>query len=149
MKYSIAHLMIIFLINNNTSIKCQDREIIFIKKEINYTAEESFPLRDSTNSNSSSIDKVINSLLFIYSKTISEHDGDNCPFHPSCSSFFLDAVQKTDLISGTLLFADRFTRDTNPIKSSRKHFLLPNGKLYDPVKKYLLKSERFIFSPDD
>ena len=44
---------------------------------------------------------------------ISDVDGDNCPFSPSCSSFFVESVKETNIFQGTLMFADRLTRDTN------------------------------------
>src|SRR5665647_3560882 len=42
---------------------------------------------------------------------ISDVDGDNCPFSPTCSSFFLQSVKETNIVQGTFMFADRFTRD--------------------------------------
>lgn len=75
-----------------------------------------------------------------YYKLFSEYDGDNCPFHPSCSAFFVDAVRETNLLQGALMFADRFTRDTNYFKDFQSYPIHKSGQFYDPVYKYELYS---------
>ena len=73
-----------------------------------------------------------------YKFLISDYDGDNCPFTPSCSQFFVDAAKKTNILQGFLMFADRFTRDLNYF--NRKNYpKLKNGKLYDTPEKYILR----------
>ncbi len=72
---------------------------------------------------------------------ISDVDGDNCPFDPSCSSFFLESVKASNIFEGTLMFADRFTRDFNVF--NRSNYRITNrGRLADPPEKYLLTSVR-------
>ncbi|MDP2303330.1 MAG: membrane protein insertion efficiency factor YidD [Ignavibacteria bacterium] len=142
-------LLCVFIFGFSLRCYSQDNSTKWGKKNFTYTNKELATVQSENGDTKSSSKSLVSPIIYLYGKTISEHDGDNCPFHPSCSSFFLDAVHQTDFISGILLFADRFTRDTNPVKSSKKNFLLPTGKLYDPVKKYLLKSEHFIFSPED
>jgi len=73
----------------------------------------------------------------LYKKLFSNLDGDNCAFHPSCSTFFVQAVHKTNFIIGTLLFIDRFTRDLNYAKGYNNYPLYKDGHFYDPVKKYI------------
>ena len=73
----------------------------------------------------------------LYKKLFSNLDGDNCAFHPSCSTFFVQAVHKTNFINGTLLFIDRFTRDLNYAKGYDNYPLYKDGHFYDPVKKYI------------
>lgn len=80
---------------------------------------------------------LLSSLQKVYTLLISEPDGDNCPFSPSCSNFFIEAVEKSNIITGAFLFADRFTRDMNPFKDSNQYRKLKNKKLYDPVEKYI------------
>jgi putative component of membrane protein insertase Oxa1/YidC/SpoIIIJ protein YidD len=75
-----------------------------------------------------------------YSFFISDVDGDNCPFYPTCSAFFVQAVNRTNFVQGILMFADRFTRDSNPFKSYTHYPRYINGKLYDPVDNYLLNA---------
>jgi putative component of membrane protein insertase Oxa1/YidC/SpoIIIJ protein YidD len=74
----------------------------------------------------------------IYAFFISDLDGDNCPFYPSCSHFFIRAVKATGLIQGLLMFADRFTRDTNIFKSLTQYPSKVAGRLYDPIFLYKL-----------
>jgi len=72
---------------------------------------------------------------------ISDVDGDNCPFDPSCSSFFLESVKASNIVEGTLMFSDRFTRDFNVFNRSNYH-VTRKGRLADPPEKYLLTTVR-------
>lgn len=73
---------------------------------------------------------------------ISDLDGDNCPFEPSCSAFFIQAVKETSIFKGTLMFADRFTRDINFFKGLNHYPLLTSNKFLDPTYNYTLHSEK-------
>jgi len=90
-----------------------------------------------------------NSFLSIlkksYSVLISDLDGDNCPFYPTCSSFFVQAVQETNILKGTLMFADRFTRDSNLFKSKNHYARHFSEKFFDPIENYLLSDSTIIF----
>ena len=76
---------------------------------------------------------------------ISDLDGDNCPFNPTCSQFFVQSIKETNIFEGSLMFADRFTRDLNFIKGKDHYQMLPNGKLFDPVYNYTLNSKKIKF----
>lgn len=80
---------------------------------------------------------LISSAQIIYHKLFSEYDGDNCPFYPSCSTFFVHAVDSLNIVFGSFLFADRFTRDLNFFKGFESYPIHQSGKFYDPVKKYI------------
>ena len=80
-----------------------------------------------------------------YSFLISDLDGDNCPFYPTCSSFYVESVSQTNIIKGTLMFADRFTRDSNLFKSHVHYPTHVSGKLYDPTYNYQLKDSIIIY----
>ena len=82
-----------------------------------------------------------------YSFFISDLDGDNCPFYPTCSNFFVASVTETNIIKGSLMFADRFTRDTNLFKSSEHYARHSSGRLYDPINNYLLTDTTIIYYP--
>ncbi|MCX6170416.1 MAG: membrane protein insertion efficiency factor YidD [Ignavibacteriales bacterium] len=73
---------------------------------------------------------------------VSDLDGDNCAFSPSCSAFYLQAIKETSIFKGTLMFADRFTRDINFFKGSNHYQLLPIKKYLDPVYNYTLHSAK-------
>lgn len=83
----------------------------------------------------------ISSMKNAYSFFWSDHDGDNCPFHPTCSRFFVTSVKETNIIKGTLMFADRFTRDANLFKSADQYGFYFTGRLNDPVQKYTLDQD--------
>lgn len=78
---------------------------------------------------------VLGAFHYVYKNIISDLDGDNCPFEPSCSNFFMQAYKKTNLLKSSLMFADRFMRDTNVF--NRENYK-PNrkGKLIDPIDEY-------------
>ncbi|MBU1097360.1 MAG: membrane protein insertion efficiency factor YidD [Bacteroidetes bacterium] len=92
---------------------------------------------------------ILTSLNTTYSFFISELDGDNCPFYPSCSAFFIESVEETNLIKGFLMFGDRFTRDTNIFKRLPYYPLHISGKLYDPVNNYKLDKNQIKYYPRD
>ncbi|MEI7812415.1 MAG: membrane protein insertion efficiency factor YidD [Ignavibacteria bacterium] len=89
---------------------------------------------------------VLDGSKKLYNFFISDLDGDNCPFQPSCSLFFIQSVKLTDIFQGALMFADRFTRDMNLIKINHYPFSR-NGRLYDPVWNYTLRQENIKFIP--
>ena len=80
-----------------------------------------------------------------YSFFISDLDGDNCPFYPTCSSFFVESVSETNIVKGTLMFADRFTRDSNLFKTHEHYPIHISGKFYDPTFNYLLQDSSIIY----
>ncbi|MBN1301572.1 MAG: membrane protein insertion efficiency factor YidD [Melioribacteraceae bacterium] len=84
-----------------------------------------------------------------YNFLISDLDGDNCPFYPTCSQFFIQSVEETNLVKGALMFADRFTRDTNIFKRYPYYPLHKSGRLYDPVHNYKLNFSDVVHYPGD
>lgn len=102
----------------------------------------------SAENNSTEVSKKTSILSLMkdgYSFFISDLDGDNCPFYPTCSSFFVQSVKETNIIKGTLMFADRFTRDSNIFKSRTHYPSHISGKLFDPIDNYLLTDSTIIF----
>ncbi len=81
----------------------------------------------------------------VYYFFISDLDGDNCPFYPTCSSFFVESVKETNILKGTLMFADRFTRDINFFKGRSHYPVYLNGKLFDPPSNYTMDSQKIKF----
>lgn len=76
---------------------------------------------------------------------ISDLDGDNCPFSPTCSQFLVQSIKETNIFVGPLMFADRFTRDLNFVKGKNHYQLLPTGRLFDPPYNYTLNSRKIKF----
>ena len=78
---------------------------------------------------------------------ISDLDGDNCPFRPSCSAFFVQASKETNIVQGTLMFFDRFTRDINVYKRYEHYPRFKDGHYYDPVSLYTLDEKKIYYVP--
>jgi len=85
-------------------------------------------------------DVLVDGFTHAYWIFISDVDGDNCPFTPSCSSFFVESVKGTNIFQGTLMFADRLTRDTNFFNRQYHYPYAKNGRLYDVPSNYKLNA---------
>jgi putative component of membrane protein insertase Oxa1/YidC/SpoIIIJ protein YidD len=81
----------------------------------------------------------------VYYFLVSDLDGDNCPFYPTCSAFFVQAVKETNIIKGTLMFADRFTRDLNLFKGKNHYPVYSNNKYFDPPSNYAFDITKIKF----
>lgn len=115
-------------------------------KQISYET----PTRKSTDKplNTSDFEtNMVAGVRSIYKFLISDIDGDNCPFYPSCSAFFVEAVKETNILKGTLMFVDRFTRDINFFKGREHYPMHISGKYYDPAYNYSLNPLRIKFLP--
>ena len=99
---------------------------------------------DYTIDNSNIGSTLISFARNVYYFFISDLDGDNCPFYPTCSTFFVQAVKETNIIKGTLMFADRFMRDINFFKG-KKYTLTSGNKFLDPPSNYLFDSTKIKF----
>ena len=101
---------------------------------------EQLPQKEYNINTSSVSSLLVSSAQVVYYGLFSEYDGDNCPFYPSCSTFFVEAVDETNVLQGSLMFADRFTRDLNFFKNFNSYPIHKTGKFYDPVYKYAFHS---------
>jgi uncharacterized protein len=73
-----------------------------------------------------------------YQKWISPIGGGRCGFRPSCSQYGFSAIQTEGPLVGLLMTADRLTRCNIWKRPGPDYFLLPTGKLYDPLSNNLL-----------
>jgi len=107
------------------------------KAENNYQLPNNFRHRDYSFDSDNPAKFFVKSLTNTYWFFISDVDGDNCPFSPSCSSFFVQSVEETNIAKATLMFFDRFTRDLNIFKKG--HYpRTEDGYFYDPPVLYSL-----------
>ncbi len=90
---------------------------------------------------------IAKSTASAYGYFISDLDGDNCPYRPSCSAFFVEASKETNIAQGTLMFFDRFTRDFNIYKRHEHYPRVKDGHYYDPVSLYTLDEELIDYIP--
>jgi len=89
---------------------------------------------------------VVSGFQYAYYFLVSDYDGDNCPFTPTCSNFFVQSVKRTNLLQGALMFADRFTRDLNFIERE-KYPRSETGRLIDLPRNYELNESGIVIIP--
>jgi len=119
------------------------------KAEINYALPEKIEKRDSNVESENAGELVSKTFIMAYWFFISDVDGDNCPFYPSCSGFFIESVMETNLVQGTLMFFDRFTRDMNFVNRSQKYPGHISGKYFDPPVLYSLQTNSSVYNLHD
>jgi putative component of membrane protein insertase Oxa1/YidC/SpoIIIJ protein YidD len=90
---------------------------------------------------------LLNTAAVGYWLFISDVDGDNCPFSPTCSSFFLQSVKETNIFQGTFMFADRFTRDMDIFGRTTHYPIAKNKHFYDPPTLYTLDKSKIKYIP--
>ena len=116
-------------------------------------ANYSYQVNDPSESRNYSFDLsncgrfVLKTLLNGYWFFISEVDGDNCSFSPTCSGFFVQSVEKTNIVQGSLMFFDRFTRDMDIFGKLNHYPRVPDGHFYDPPSLYSLRSDSIKYIP--
>jgi putative component of membrane protein insertase Oxa1/YidC/SpoIIIJ protein YidD len=116
------------------------------KSEFDFGIKDNSRSRDYSFESDNAGEFILKSFANGYWFFISDVDGDNCPFRPSCSAFFLDAVQETNIFQGSLMFFDRFTRDLNIFKKGN-YPKVQTGRYYDPVNLYTLSNDKIYFIP--
>jgi len=87
----------------------------------------------SKNDNSS--ENFAKTFVKFYKITISDFDGDNCRFNPSCSEFLAESMRLTNSFNSILLFFDRLTRDSNIFSSGK--YKIVNNRFFDPPSEYI------------
>jgi putative component of membrane protein insertase Oxa1/YidC/SpoIIIJ protein YidD len=138
-------ILFVFLLLT-TSAFCQIDNLKWKKVNLSYELPDHFRHRDYSFESDNAGEFLKKSFVNAYWFFISDVDGDNCPFHPSCSSFFIDATQETNIFQATLMFSDRLTRDSNPIKNN-KYPWDKNVHFYDPAYNYTLNQNRIEYLP--
>ena len=71
----------------------------------------------------------------LFQKRVSPTDGPRCGLSPSCSAFAREAIRDCGAARGVLMTADRLLRCNIWKEPGVDYFLLPNGRLFDPVSK--------------
>jgi uncharacterized protein len=74
----------------------------------------------------------------LYRSRISPTQGQRCGFYPTCSAFGRQAVSEYGALQGVLMTADRLTRCNIFKEAGPDYFLLPGGRLFDPVSANIL-----------
>lgn len=131
---------LVFLAPQSDWAKWEKAEIQYSLKEI--TSEGNHSLKGDNIS-----EFILKNVALAYWFFISDVDGNNCPFRPSCSRFFIEAVKETNLPQGVLMFFDRFTRDMNIFNRQNKYPLGSSHYFYDPIHLYTLDESSIHYLP--
>ena len=140
--------LIIFFITLllTTSAFCQIENLKWQKAYISFEKPDNIRQRNYSFESNNAGEFIKKSLVNAYWFFISDVDGDNCPFSPTCSSFFIDATEETNIFQGSLMFSDRLLRDSNPVKVN-DYPRDKNGHYFDPASNYTLNQERIKYLP--
>jgi hypothetical protein len=117
------------------------------KADYNYQVNSPVSQRDFSFDLSNPGRFILKSFANVYWLFISDVDGDNCSFNPTCSAFFIQSVEKTNIVQGTLMFFDRFTRDMDIFGKMNHYPRVPDGHLFDPPNLYILDSDSINYIP--
>ena len=129
------------------SICAQTDWVKWGKADYSYQIKQESSQRQYSVSGNNFGETALKSIAVGYWVLISDVDGDNCPFSPTCSSFFLQSVKETNFAQGTLMFADRFTRDMDFIDRFSHYPVAKNRHFYDPVSLYTLNTSQIKYIP--
>ncbi len=117
------------------------------KSDPTYQKNDPYIQREYDLSINSVSDIIIIPVINAYWFFVSDLDGANCPFQPSCSSFFAESIKETNIFQGTLMFFDRFTRDTNLFERRKNYPHFDKYHFYDPIRLYTLEKEKIKIIP--
>lgn len=123
----------------------QEERTHWVKKNQSYLIDNPYSQKNYSYSSSQPSYIFFKTAVNIYWFFISELDGDNCPFEPTCSQFFIDAIDRTNIFQGTLMFSDRFLRDANFINRGKYYSVTKNHHYFDPVDNYLFNNPNLKF----
>ena len=140
------YLLIVILLSPLT-IYSQTDWVRWEKRDPTYQKQNSYLEREYDLSIESVSDVFVKPVMNSYWFFISDVDGANCPFQPSCSSFLAQSIKETNLLQGTFMFFDRFTRDTNVFGRQEHYPKYDKNHFYDPVSLYTLDEGKIKFIP--
>jgi putative component of membrane protein insertase Oxa1/YidC/SpoIIIJ protein YidD len=112
-----------------------------------YQIKNSFLEREYDLSITSVSDVIVKPIINAYWFFISDVDGANCPFQPSCSSFLVQSIKETNVFQGMLMFFDRFTRDTNVFERNKLYPIYGKNHFYDPITLYTFAKVKIKIIP--
>jgi putative component of membrane protein insertase Oxa1/YidC/SpoIIIJ protein YidD len=140
-------LSFFFFLTFISNLSAQTDWIKWEKANASYAKKGESTERDYSISGENITDFITESFISAYRFFISDLDGDNCPFRPSCSTFLVESVKETNLPQGILMFFDRFTRELNIFNRVDKYPRVGTSHFYDPVKLYTLNEDELEYLP--
>ena len=69
----------------------------------------------------------------IFSKYISQVDGDRCPMYPTCTTYSLQAIKKHGFFTGFMMTAGRLIHESNEMDYAPLVKIGNKYRFYDPV----------------
>jgi len=142
-KLNVIFFSLLFI----ASAFCQVENLKWRKADLSYEKPINQSPRDYSFEADNAGEFLTKSLANAYWFFISDVDGDNCPFRPSCSSFLIQSAKETNIFQGSLMFFDRFTRDMNIAKGHDHYPKVSAGYYYDPPQNYTLNQGRIKYLP--
>lgn len=143
----MKQLISLILLFCSASFYAQTDWVKWEKADLSYSKNSEVTKRNYSISGESFSDLALKSLASVYWFFISDVDGDNCPFRPTCSGFLIEAVKETSLPQGTLMFFDRFTRDLNIFGRMNRYPRYGALHFHDPVDLYTLNEDKIRYLP--
>jgi putative component of membrane protein insertase Oxa1/YidC/SpoIIIJ protein YidD len=137
----------LFLFISQLAVYPQTDWVRWVKSDPTYQLKDNYFEREYDFSIESVSDVIVKPVINTYWFFVSDVDGANCPFQPSCSSFLVQSVDETNIFQGTIMFFDRFTRDTNIFGRHNHYPKFGKRHFYDPVTLYTLDEELIKFIP--
>lgn len=142
-KQILFFLLLLF----TTSAFCQIEDLKWQKADISYEKQIHYNKRNYSFESNNAGEFIAKSLANAYWFFISDVDGENCPFRPTCSAFLLQSAKETNIFQASLMFFDRFTRDMNLAKGHNHYPRVSSGHFYDPPQNYTLNQGRINYLP--
>lgn len=141
-KYLFSILLI-----TQVAINSQTDWVRWEKSDLTYQLKNNYLEREYDLSVESVSDVIVKPVINAYWFFVSDVDGANCPFQPSCSSFLVQSIKETNVFQGVVMFFDRFTRDTNIFGRHEHYPRYGKSHFYDPVSLYTLEEENINYIP--
>lgn len=141
----LARSLILFILQ--FTIYSQTDWVRWEKSDPAYQIKDSYLERNYDLSIESASDIIIKPVINAYWFFISDVDGANCPFNPSCSSFLVQSIKETNPVQGIFMFFDRSTRDTNIFGRQEHYPRFGDKHFYDSVTLYTLDKQKIKFIP--
>jgi len=141
-KYLLSILLI-----TQVAIYSQTDWVRWEKSDLTYQLKNNYLEREYDLSIESVSDVIVKPVINAYWFFVSDVDGANCPFQPSCSSFLVQSIKETNVFQGVVMFFDRFTRDTNIFGRHEHYPRFGKNHFYDPVSLYTLEEENINYIP--
>ncbi len=138
-------LFILFI--SQVAIYSQTDWVRWEKSDLTYQLKNNYLEREYDLSIESVSDVIVKPFINAYWFFVSDVDGANCPFQPSCSSFLVQSIKETNVFQGVVMFFDRFTRDTNIFGRHEHYPRYGKNHFYDPVSLYTLEDENINYIP--